>query len=61
MHLVLKVLKIVFRGIQYMYCMMHKCITVKIWGEEKTCKLRKTQIEQKQGEFYEVWGKFRFF
>jgi len=32
------------RGIQYVYCMMHKCIMIKTEAEEKTRKVAKKQI-----------------
>ena len=41
------------RGVQYMHCVMHKCITVKAGGETKN-----TESMQKTCEFYEIRGKF---
>ena len=30
-----------FRGVQYVHCMMHTCIMVKVWGSEKHVKQAK--------------------
>ena len=41
------------RGVQYMHCVMHKCIIVKLGGNEKHMKYVK-----KTRKFYEIRGKF---
>src|SRR6218665_279835 len=40
------------RGVQYVHCVMHKCIIVKVGGSEKHMKYVKT------GKFAENRGKF---
>jgi len=41
------------RGIQYVHCVMHKCIMVKVRGKQKT-----HQACKKTRKFYEIRGKF---
>ena len=44
----------VFRGVQYVHCVMHKCIMGKVGGKEIQVKFIK-----KTGKFYEIrWEKF---
>jgi len=43
---------IVDRGVQYMHCVMHKCIMVRLEGNEKHVKYVKTR------KFYEIRGEF---
>ena len=38
------------RGVQYVNCVMHKCIMVKVGGHEKHRKYAKTR------KFYEIMG-----
>jgi len=40
------------RGVQYVHCVMHKCIMVKRGGKRKTHKVCKTR------KFYEIRGEF---
>ena len=39
------------RGVQYVHCVMHKCIMVKVGGKRKHIKYVKTRT------FYEIMGK----
>ena len=43
---------VVVRGVQYVHCVIHKCIMVKVGGNEIHVKYVKT------GQFYEIRGKF---
>jgi len=41
------------RGVQYVQCVMHKCIMVKVGWEMKN-----TKSMEKMHKFYEIWGEF---
>ena len=50
------------RGVQYVHCMMHKCIMVKVGGNEKHVKHVKKHINlMKLGEMYESRGSEKCF
>jgi len=36
--------KLISRGVQYVYCVMHKCIMVKVGGKRNTRKVRKKHV-----------------
>jgi len=45
----------VARGVQYVHCVMHKCIVVKLGGNEKHIKyVKNTNILQNQGEIVKL-------
>src|SRR6218665_581199 len=49
------------RGVQYVHCVMHKCIMVKVGGKRNTCKACKKHVNfQKQRKFVKVGGKNNF-
>jgi len=51
-----------FRGVQYVHCVMHKCIMVKLGGKRKTCKVCKKQVRfpKSGGKFQKVGGNNKF-
>jgi len=44
------------RGVQYVHCVMHKCIMVKLGGTKNTMYVKKKV--KKTRKFYEIRGKF---
>ena len=43
--------KLISRGVQYVYCVMHKCIMVKVGGNEIHVKYVKTRnLTKSEGE-----------
>jgi len=47
------------RGVQYVHCLMHKCIMVKLGGNEKHIKYVKkyASFTKSEGKFGKVGGK----
>jgi len=43
---------VIIRGVQYMHCVMYKCIMAKVGGK------RKNRKQVKARKFYEIRGKF---
>src|SRR6218665_3514179 len=45
------------RGVQYVHCVMHKCIMVKVWGKRNHRKyVQNTEILRNQGEIWQSRG-----
>ena len=45
------------RGVQYVHCVMHKCIMVKVGGNENDRKhVENTEILRNQGEIWQSRG-----
>src|SRR6218665_3725148 len=48
----------IVRGVQYMHCVMHKCIMVKLGGKRKTHKVcKKHKFSEKRKKNCEKWEK----